>query len=133
MITYCTSDYEALSESFYNRFKREECNWTVDKAIKELSEFVKGFLKEKKKYDWWMSHPIIDNPKNSKEQWYNIFWKREHSDKSLYANGMEIQKNQFTAMERAISKWLQESGMSEKETSKVIKKINTRRSKIFTV
>lgn len=133
MVTYCTRDYEALSESFYNRFKNEENPWTVDKAIEELSVFVKGFLKEKKMYDWWMSHPLIENPKNNKEQWYNVFWKQEHSDNSLYAKGMEIQKNQFTAMEKAISKWLPESGMSEKETSKVMKKINTRRSKIFTV
>lgn len=134
--TYCTRDYEALSESFYKRFTGENKyhgGWDVDKAIEELSIFVKGYLSEKKQYDWWMSHPYIENPKNNKEHWYNAFWKREHSEKSLYAEGMETQKKQFTAMEKAIIKWLPISEMSEKDQARVLRKVNTRKSKIFTV
>ena len=103
----------------------------MDAAIKELDVFVRGFLSEKKEYDWWMSRSLIENPKNNKEAWHNVFWKREHSDKSLYANGMKIQQNQFIAMEKAIMMWLPESNMTEKEQNKVIKKIQTRKNKIF--
>jgi hypothetical protein len=78
-----------------------------------------------------MSHPLIENPKNNKEAWYNVFWKQEHSDDSLYAKGMKTQQNQFTAMEKAILMWLPESEMTEKEQNKVLKKIETRKNKIF--
>ena len=133
--TYCTNDYDQLSLSFYKRFTGENKynGWCMDAAIKELDVFVKGYLSEKKQYDWWMSHPYIDNPKNSKEAWYNVFWKKEHSEDSLYAKGMKTQQNQFTAMEKAILMWLPESGMSDKDKNKVLKKINTRKSKIFNV
>ena len=78
-----------------------------------------------------MSRSLIENPKNNKEAWYNVFWKREHSNESLYAEGMKTQQNQFTAMEKAILMWLPESGMTEKEQNKVLKKIETRKNKIF--
>ena len=131
--TYCTNDYEQLSLSFYKRFTGENKykNWDINAAIKELDVFVKGYLSEKKQYDWWMSHDLIENPKNNKELWYNAFWKREHSEDSMYAKGMKTQQNQFTAMENAILLWVPESGMTEKEQNKVLKKIQTRKNKVF--
>lgn len=131
--TYCTKDYDKLALSFYKRFTGETKynGWSMDAAIKELDVFVRGYLSEKKRYDWWMSRPIIENPKNNKEAWYNVFWKEEHSENSMYAKGMKTQQNQFTAMEKAILMWLPESGMTEKEQNKVLKKIQTRKNKIF--
>ena len=131
--TYCIKDYEQLALSFYKRFTGENKynGWNMNEAIKELDIFVRGYLSEKKRYDWWMSRPMIENPKNNKEAWYNVFWKQEHSDDSLYAKGMKTQQNQFTAMEKAILMWLPESCMTEKEQNKVLKKIETRKNKIF--
>ena len=131
--TYCTKDYDQLALSFYKRFTGENKynGWNMNEAIKELDVFVRGYLSEKKRYDWWMSRPMIENPKNNKEVWYNVFWKQEHSDESLYAKGMKTQQNQFTAMEKAILMWLPESDMTEKEQNKVLKKIQTRKNKIF--
>jgi len=129
---YCTSDYEGLSECFYKRFTGENPykNWSIDKAIKELDDFVKGYKKEKKQYDFWMNAKFIENPKNNKEQWFNAFWTREHSENSLYAKDMDIQKKQFDAMEKAILRWLPVSGILEKEQNKILKKIQTRKSKL---
>lgn len=131
--TYCAKDYDQLALSFYKRFTGENKykDWCMDAAIKELDIFVRGYLSEKKQYDWWMSRQMIENPKNNKEAWYNVFWKQEHSDDSLYAKGMKTQQNQFTAMEKAILMWLPESEMTEKEQNKVLKKIQTRKNKIF--
>ena len=131
--TYCTNDYDQLSLSFYKRFTGENKynNWDINAAINELDVFVRGYLSEKKQYDWWMSRPMIENPKNNKEAWYNAFWKCEHSENSLYAKGMKTQQNQFIAMEKAILLWLPESGMTEKEQNKVLKKIQTRKNKMF--
>jgi len=130
---YCTDNYDALQESFFKRFTGENPynGWNMDKAIEELDDFVKGYKKEKKQYDFWMNAKFIENPKNNKEQWFNAFWKSEHSENSLYAKDMEIQKKQFIAMENAIIKWLPMSGMTEKEQARVMKKVNTRKSKIF--
>jgi hypothetical protein len=132
---YCTDNYEALQEAFFKRFTGENPykGWDMDKAIEELSQFTRGYLKEKKRYDWWMSHQLIENPKNNKEAWYNAFWKCEHSENSLYAKSMNQQKSQFIAMENAIIKWLPLSGMTEKEQARVMKKVNTRKSKIFSL
>jgi hypothetical protein len=131
--TYCTNDYEQLALSFYKRFTGENKynDWCMDAAIKELDVFVKGYLSEKKQYDWWMNAKFIENPKNNKEAWFNAFWKAEHSENSLYAKGMKTQQNQFTAMEKAILMWLPESGMTEKEQNKVLKKIQTHKNKVF--
>ena len=43
MITYCTNDYNKLSEMFFEKLSKENTKYTIDEAIKELDKFVKGY------------------------------------------------------------------------------------------
>ena len=66
---------------------------------------------------------------NRINSFYNIHKSEvEHPEKSLYIKGMETQKKQFIALENAIIKFI--SNLPEKEQNKIIKKINTRKSKM---
>lgn len=123
-----TNDYKGLSKKVLNWLKNG--NSTADSIIKDLDEFVSGYLREKKRYTQWMNAKPIENPKNSKEAWYNAFWREEHSENSLYKKGMEKQMKQFNAFEKALMEWLPISGMTEKEVAKVMKKVETRRNKL---
>ena len=124
----CTNDYEGLSKKVF--YWLENGHATPDSIIKDLDEFARGFLREKKRYMQWMNAKPIENPKNNKEVWYNVFWKEEHSENSLYKKGMERQAKQFNAYEKALMEWLPISGMTEKEINQVMKKVETRKNKV---
>lgn len=127
----CTRDYEGLSQTVLNWLKNGHS--TVDSIIKDLDEFTRGYLREKKRYMQWMDAKPIENPKNNKEVWYNIFWKEEHSERSLYKEGMAKQLKQFNAFEKALMEYLSVYGldeMNEKEIKRALKKIETRKAKM---
>lgn len=56
------------------------------------------------------------------------FGEVEHPEKSIYLEGMNTQKLQFEALERAIIKFI--ANLFEKKQNKIIKKINTRKAKM---
>ena len=128
--TYFTKDYEKLSESFFNRLSTENSKYTIDEAIKELGIFVQGYKKYEKSHNYWVNFKPFENPKPGPQFWANGIHKQEveHPEKSIYIDGMNTQKKQFIALEKAIIKFI--SNLSEKEQNKIIKKINTRKSKI---
>ena len=128
--TYCTNDYESLSETFFKRLVNGQLgksSYTIKDAIDELTVFVNGFKKEEKQHNYWV------NPKNTPERWANSlhFASIEKPEESIYVRGMETQQKQFIAMEKAILRYLDTTSMSDKEKNKIIKKIETRKVKIF--
>ena len=128
--TYCANNYSELSERFYNRLSKEGSKYTIDEAIKELGIFVQGYKKNEKFHNYWVNFKPFKNPKPGPQSFANGIHKSEveHPEKSLYIKGMETQKKQFIALENAIIKFI--SNLPEKEQNKIIKKINTRKSKI---
>ena len=134
--TYCTHDYESLSETFFKRLVNGQLgksSYTIKDAIDELTVFVNGFKKEEKRHNYWVSFKPFDNPKNTPERWANSlhFSSIEKAEESIYVQGMETQQKQFIAMEKAILRYLDTTSMSDKEKNKIIKKIETRKVKIF--
>lgn len=134
--TYCTHDYESLSETFFKRLVNGQLgksSYTIKDAIDELTVFVNGFKKEEKRHNYWVSFKPFDNPKNTPERWANSlhFSSIEKPEESIYVRGMETQQKQFIAMEKAILRYLDTTSMSDKEKNKIIKKIETRKVKIF--
>ena len=113
--TYCTRDYNSLSEKFFKWLSEENSKYTIDEAIKELGTFVQGYKKNEKQHNYWVNFKPFDNPKNTPEE-------------SLYVKGMKTQQLQFEALEKAIIRFI--SNLTEKEQNKIIKKINTRKAKM---
>ena len=118
--TYCTKDYNLLSETFFNHLSKENSKYTIEEAIKELGVFVQGYKKNEKYYNYWVNFKPFENPIH--------FATIEKPEESIYTKGMKTQKLQFEALEKAILRFI--SNLSEKEQNKIIKKINTRKAKI---
>ena len=130
MISYCTNDYNKLSEMFFEKLSKENTKYTIDEAIKELDKFVKGYEYNLNKHNKWVNLKPIANPKNNVESWVNAIHKMsvETPSNSVYVIGMEKQKRQFEALENAIVRFI--SNMPEKDKNKILRKIKTRKNKI---
>ena len=128
--TYCTKDYNLLSETFFNHLSKENSKYTIEEAIKELGVFVQGYKKNEKYYNYWVNFKPFENPKDAPQRWANSihFSTIERPEESIYTKGMKTQQLQFEALEKAILRFI--SNLSEKEQNKIIKKINTRKAKI---
>ena len=128
--TYCTKDYNLLSETFFNHLSKENSKYTIEEAIKELGVFVQGYKKNEKYYNYWVNFKPFENPKDAPQRLANSihFATIERPEESLYVKGMKTQQLQFKALEKAIIRFI--SNLSEKEQNKIIKKINTRKAKI---
>ena len=57
--TYCTKDYNKLSEKFFNQLSSESSKYDIDKAIKELGIFVKGYQKNEKHHNYWVNFKLL--------------------------------------------------------------------------
>jgi hypothetical protein len=127
--TYCTKDYNSLSEKFF-KWLSEGGNYTIDEAIKELGIFVQGYKKNEKQHNYWVNFKPFDNPKDTPQCWANSihFASIEKPEESVYVKGMKTQQLQFEALEKAIIRFI--SNLTEKEQNKIIKKINTRKAKM---
>ena len=128
--TYCTKDYNSLSETFFNHLLKENSKYTIEEAIKELGVFVQGYKKNEKYYNYWVNFKPFENPKDAPQRLANSihFATIERPEESIYTKGMKTQQLQFEALEKAILRFI--SNLSEKEQNKIIKKINTRKAKI---
>ena len=128
--TYCTKDYNSLSERFFNHLSKENSKYTIEEAIKELGVFVQGYKKNEKQHNYWVNFKPFENPKDAPQRWANAipFATIERPEESLYVKGMKTQQLQFEALEKAILRFI--SNLSEKEQNKIIKKINTRKAKM---
>ena len=128
--TYCTKDYNLLSETFFNHLSKENSKYTIEEAIKELGVFVQGYKKNEELHNYWVNFKPFENPKDAPQRWANAihFTTIERPEESLYVKGMKTQQLQFEALEKAILRFI--SNLSEKEQNKIIKKINTRKAKI---
>ena len=128
--TYCTKDYNLLSETFFNKLSKENSKYTIEEAIKELGVFVQGYKKNEKYYNYWVNFKPFENPKDAPQRLANSihFATIERPEESIYTKGMKTQQLQFEALEKAILRFI--SNLSEKEQNKIIKKINTRKAKI---
>ena len=128
--TYCTKDYNSLSERFFNHLSKENSKYTIEEAIKELGVFVQGYKKNEKYYNYWVNFKPFENPKDAPQHLANSihFATIERPEESIYTKGMKTQQLQFEALEKAILRFI--SNLSEKEQNKIIKKINTRKAKI---
>ena len=128
--TYCTKDYNLLSETFFNHLSKENSKYTIEEAIKELGVFVQGYKKNEKYYNYWVNFKPFENPKDAPQRLANSihFATIERPEESIYTKGMKTQQLQFEALEKAILRFI--SNLSEKEQNKIIKKINTRKAKI---
>ena len=129
--TYCTKDYNLLSETFFNHLLKENSKYTIEEAIKELGVFVQGYKKNEKYYNYWVNFKPFENPKDAPQHLANSihFATIERPEESIYTKGMKTQQLQFEALEKAILRFI--SNLSEKEQNKIIKKINTRKVKIY--
>lgn len=129
--TYCTKDYQGLSETFFKQLSKGG-NYTIDEAIKELGIFVQGYKKNEKRHNYWINFKPFDNPKDTPQRWANSihFASIEKPEESLYVKGMKTQKLQFEALEKAIYRYTDYMGLTDKEKNKIIKKIETRKNKI---
>lgn len=127
--TYCTKDYQNLSEIFFKQLSKGD-NYTIDEAIKELGIFVQGYKKNEKKHNYWVNFKPFDNPKDTPQCWANSihFASVEKPEESIYVKGMKTQKLQFEALEKAIIRFI--FNLPEKEQNKIVKKINTRKVKM---
>ena len=128
--TYCTKDYNLLSETFFNKLSKENSKYTIEEAIKELGVFVQGYKKNEKQHNYWVNFKPFENPKDAPQRWANAihFATIERPEESPYVKGMKTQQLQFEALEKAILRFI--SNLSEKEQNKIIKKINTRKAKM---
>lgn len=128
--TYCTKDYDKLSEMFFNWLSKENTTFTLDKAIEELGTYVKGYKTYEKRHNYWVNFKPFDNPKDTPQAWANSIHSAsvKKPEESIYMKNMEIQKKQFEALEKAIVRFI--STFPEKEQNKIIKKINTRKAKM---
>ena len=128
--TYCTKDYNLLSEKFFNQLSKENSKYTIEEAIKELGVFVQGYKKNEKEHNYWVNFKPFENPKDAQQRWANSihFSTIERPEESLYVKGMKTQQLQFEALEKAILRFIY--NFPEKEQIKIIKKINTRKSKM---
>ena len=128
--TYCTNDYNLLSETFFNKLSKENSKYTIEEAIKELGVFVQGYKKNEKQHNYWVNFKPFENPKDAPQRWANAihFATIERPEESLYVKGMKTQQLQFEALEKTILRFI--SNLSEKEQNKIIKKINTRKVKM---
>ena len=128
--TYCTKDYNLLSETFFNHLSKENSKYTIEEAIKELGVFVQGYKKNEKYYNYWVNFKPFENPKDAPQRLANSihFATIERPEESIYTKGMKTQQLQFEALEKAILRFI--SNLSEKEQNKIIKKINTRKAKM---
>ena len=128
--TYCTKDYNLLSETFFNKLSKENSKYTIEEAIKELGVFVQGYKKNEKQHNYWVNFKPFENPKDAPQRWASTihFATIERPEESLYVKGMKTQQLQFEALEKAILRFI--SNLSEKEQNKIIKKINTRKAKM---
>ena len=128
--TYCTKDYNLLSETFFNHLSKENSKYTIEEAIKELGVFVQGYKKNEKYYNYWVNFKPFENPKDAPQRLANSihFATIERPEESIYTKGMKTQQLQFEALEKAILRFI--SNLSEKEQNKIIKKINTSKAKI---
>ena len=128
--TYCTKDYNSLSERFFNHLSKENSKYTIEEAINELGVFVQGYKKNEKYYNYWVNFKPFENPKDAPQRLANSihFATIERPEESIYTKGMKTQQLQFEALEKAILRFI--SNLSEKEQNKIIKKINTRKAKI---
>ena len=129
-ITYCTKDYNKLSEKFFNQLSSESSKYDIDEAIKELEIFVKGYQKNEKHHNYLVNFKSFGNPKNVQEKYANAIHSASvnNPQDSVYVIGMKTQQLQFEALEKAILRFI--SNLSEKEQNKIIKKINTRKAKM---
>lgn len=129
--TYCTKDYNSLSEKFF-KWLSEGRNYTIDEAIKELGIFVQGYKKNEKQHNYWVNFKPFDNPKDTPQRWANSihFASIEKPEESLYVKGMKTQQLQFEALEKAIYRYMDYMGLTDKEKNKIVKKIETRKNKI---
>jgi hypothetical protein len=129
--TYCTKDYQGLSEIFFKQLSKGG-NYTIDEAIKELGIFVHGYKKNEKQHNYWVNFKPFDNPKDTPQRWANSihFASIEKPEESLYVKGMKTQKLQFEALEKAIYRYMDYMGLTDKDRNKIIKKIETRKNKI---
>ena len=128
--TYCTKDYNSLSEMFFNQLSKENSKYTIEEAIKELGIFVQGYKKNEKQHNYWVNFKPFDNPKDTPQAWANSihFASIEKPEESIYVKGMKTHQLQFEALEKAILRFI--SNLSEKEQNKIIKKINTHKVKM---
>lgn len=129
--TYCTRDYQGLSEIFFKQLSKGG-NYTIDEAIKELGIFVQGYKRNEKQHNYWVNFKPFDNPKDTPQRWANSihFASIEKPEESLYIKGMKTQKLQFEALEKAIYRYMDYMGLINKDRNKIIKKIETRKNKI---
>lgn len=128
--TYCTKDYNKLSEKFFNQLSSESSKYDINEAIKELEIFVKGYQNNEKHHNYWVNFKSFGNPKNVQEKYANAIHSASvnNPQDSVYVKGMKTQQLQFEALEKAILRFI--SNLSEKEQNKIIKKINTRKAKM---
>lgn len=128
--TYCTNDYNKLSEKFFNQLSSESSKYDIDEAIKELGVFVKGYQKNENHYNYWINFKPFENPKNVQQKYANVIHSAsvKNPQDFVYVKGMKTQQLQFEALEKAILLFI--SNLSEKEQNKIIKKINTRKAKM---
>ena len=129
-ITYCTKDYNNLSETFFNWLSKENSTFTIEKAIDELGIYVKGYKRYEKQHNRWINFKPFENPKDTPQAMANAihYASIEKPEESIYVQGMNTQKLQFEALEKAIIRFI--SNLPEKEQNKIIKKINTRKAKM---
>ena len=111
--TYCTKDYNSLSERFFNHLSKENSKYTIEEAIKELGVFVQGYKKNEKYYNYWVNFKPFENPKDAPQRWANSihFATIERPEESIYTKGMKTQQLQFEALEKAILRFI--SNLSE--------------------
>ena len=130
--TYCTKDYNLLTETLFNWLTKENSKYTIDEDIKQLGIFVQGFKKYQKSHNYWVNFKPFDNPKDTPQAWANSihFASIEKPEESIYVKGMNTQKLQFEATERAIYKYMDYMKMTDKERNKIIRKIETRKNKL---
>jgi len=129
--TYCTRDYNSLSETFFI-WLSEGGKYTIDEAIKELGIFVQGYKKNEKQRNRWINFTPFENPKDGPQAFANAIHNGEvnHPEKSIYLKGMKTQKSQFEALEKAIYRYMDYMNMTDKERNKIVKKIETRKNKM---
>ena len=66
--TYCTKDYNLLSEKFFNQLSKENSKYTIEEAIKELGVFVQGYKKNEKEHNYWVNFKPFENPKDAPQR-----------------------------------------------------------------
>ena len=59
--TYCTKDYNLLSEKFFNQLSKENTKYTIEEALMDIGAFGQGYQTNESETNYWVNFKACEN------------------------------------------------------------------------